>query len=266
MDIKTGALWTRLEDGATERIETGQYIGAAIPTDRGRYIALLTTGLYMIDGREVIKKLAAPEGMDIWLRFNDAKCDPAGRLWFGTMPLFPAPGRFGNLYKLDPGFTCVPMLKGVRVSNGLAWNAATDTMYFIDTPAKGADAFTYDIENGVAAGRRRVVEIADGYPDGMAIDAEDMLWIAIWGAGEVRRYNPVDGSLIGIVDVDARYTTSCCFGGPKNRTLFITSAMEGDGDHSHSGCVFVADVDISGTPASLFKESAMEMNEGEALI
>lgn len=245
------------KDGSTRYVETGQYISAAIPTDGGRYIGALTTGIYLLNESELIEKMAAPLDFPVWLRFNDAKCDPVGRLWFGTMPLFRGSGRTGYLYRLDPGWTCTPVVSGISVSNGLAWDERLGVMYYIDTSTKYVDVFGYDCACGHLSNRRHVAYIDNGSPDGMAMDVEGMLWVAVWGTGEIRRINPRDGSLLGIVEVPARFVSSCCFGGPDYQTLYVTSAMDGDTENPLSGRIFAAQTGISGMPATLFAEDSM---------
>jgi sugar lactone lactonase YvrE len=156
--------------------------------------------------------------------FNDAKCDPQGRLWAGTYAHdFRAAG--GALYRIDPDGTITTMLEGVGQSNGLAWSPDGATFYYIDSFAHTIDAFDFDATLGVIGRRRTIVKIplGEGAPDGMTVDCDGCLWVAVFGTGEVRRYT-TEGALLARVSISAPAVTSCAFGGIDGRNLFITSA------------------------------------------
>ena len=254
VDIKTGTLYRLSSSGEMRTLQTGQYLGAAIPTESGRFIGCMTTGIYMLGDDEVIEKLDSPEGMTVHQRFNDAKCDPRGRLFAGTMPLFSRyMGEGGGLYRYAGG-RAEKMPFDVILANGLAWSNDGRTMYFNDTPLSRIDAFDYNPEDGSLSNRREAVKVA-GAPDGMTIDAEGKLWTAIWGAGEVRRYDPETGEILQVVKVPAKFSTSCCFGGDDLKTLFITSAAEND-EAPLAGCVFACVPGVQGTDTVLYNDLA----------
>ena len=213
----------------------------------------MTDGVYLLDRTRLLKKLYTPENMALGMRFNDAKCDACGRLWAGTMPLFKEPAPVGKLYRFDGISRQQTMLGGIGTSNGMAWSADGKTMYYIDTGARGVDAFDFDEEGGMISNRRRIITVDNGWPDGMTIDAEGMLWVAIWGGGEVRRYDPESGECIGKVMVPSKNTTSCCFGGEKLDTLYITTSGEGFDDPG-AGKVYCVNCGVKGTPTVKFDE------------
>jgi sugar lactone lactonase YvrE len=162
---------------------------------------------------------------------NDAKCDPRGRLWAGTRdkdfsaPGRPiAPGRCG-LYRIDPDGAVTRVVGGVTLSNGMDWSPDGSTFYYIDTYTRAVDAFDFDMDRGTVRNRRTVVRIrsGEGLPDGMTVDSEGTLWVAIAGAGQIRRYSP-SGALLTRIDVPTPTVTSCAFGGAGGAELFITSA------------------------------------------
>jgi sugar lactone lactonase YvrE len=255
VDIKTGTLYRKRADEAVSQLQTGQYLGAAIPTVRGKYIALMTTGIYLVGETALERRVAIPEGLTIHQRFNDAKCDPAGRLFAGTMPLF---GQYmqqgGTLYRMD-GHGAIDAIPGaLTLPNGLAWTKDGRTMYHIDTVPGIVYAMDYDVNDGSASNRRPAFQVEDGKPDGMAIDEEDMLWIAIWGGGEVRRYDPKTGEVVEKVKVPARDVTSCCFGAKDMRTLFITTSGEGEMSNPQAGYVFSYQTKVPGAALSLFDD------------
>jgi sugar lactone lactonase YvrE len=155
---------------------------------------------------------------------NDGKCDAAGRFWAGTMALDERGGA-GALYRLDPDGHVETMIDGVTISNGLDWSDDGRLMYFIDTPTQSVDVFDFDLASGRIANRRSFARIdpVDGAPDGLTLDAEGFVWVALWGGSRVRRYAP-DGALDSIVRVPATYVTSCAFGGADLGDLYITTA------------------------------------------
>ena len=134
----------------------------------------------------------------------------------------------GSLYRLDPDLSVTTMLKGVTISNGLGWSPDGLTMYYIDTPTRGVDAFAFDPPTGEIADRRRIIDIPpdNGLPDGMTVDSEGGLWVALWGGDAVHRYLP-DGTLERIVELPCRVVTSSAFGGALLDELFITTASLG---------------------------------------
>ncbi len=231
----------------------GQCVGAMALREQGGFVAALTTGFYHYGADGAFVAAARPDPLSARVRFNDGKCDPKGRFIAGTMNLFPGERNLGTLFCLDVDGSVQAMLTGVTCSNGLAFSADARTMYYIDTGDRCVRAFAYDEATGALGASRVAVTFSgnDGFPDGMAIDNEGMLWIAHWGGGCVGRYDPRDGSQLARVDVPVRYTTSCCFGGPDMRTLYITSATEDD-DAPHAGGVFYADVGVQGPKGARF--------------
>lgn len=250
VDIKTGSLfiWDCKTRNLRE-IQTGQYLGAAVPAKKGGYLAAMTTGVYQVDDRG-LRCICRPGELQDNLRVNDGKCDPAGRFWFGTMGLFDdAPE--GSLFRLDPDGSCRRVLAGPRISNGLAWSGDGRIMYYIDTPQMGVDVFDCDPETGDISNRRRLISFPEQNPDGMTIDEEGKLWIALWGSGKVVRCDPEKGTVIGEVAVPAKHSSSCCFAGKNLDILIITSSGEGF-DDALAGCVFYAEPGIRGTPTRAY--------------
>jgi len=188
------------------------------------------------------------------VRFNDGKPDPWGGFCAGTMRWQgdAETGGAGRLYRLAPDGSVAELIAGVSVSNGLDWSDDRRTFYYIDSPAGGIDAFDTDPGTGTLSGRRRILDIvpADGMPDGMTLDADGCLWVAVWGSGELRRYTP-DGILDAVVSVPARQVTSAAFGGADLGTLFITTAREGftPADRAaepHAGDIFACTPGVTG--------------------
>lgn len=208
----------------------GQPVGAAALRRKGGLIAALQHGFAFINLEENwIEYLNDPEHHLPDNRFNDGKCDPAGRFWAGTMSMKALPAQ-GNLYCLDKDLSVSHQLGGVGCSNGLAWSPDQKTMYYIDTSTRRIAAFDFfsSSTRGVS-NMRTVVEIdpSAGLPDGMSIDTEGMLWVAMWGGGCINRYNPHTGGLLLSIPLPVSHVTSCTFGGEKLQDLYITSAQTG---------------------------------------
>jgi len=215
--------------GGNRTFELGQRVGAVVPRARGGVMLAMERGFASLDlGSGAIRFWADPEAHLPSNRFNDGKCDPQGRFWAGTISLDRQPGAAG-LYCLEPDGTVRTMLRGVTNSNGIAWSLDHDTMYYIDTPTLQVTAFDYDPRTGNITRPRPVVTIPpdSGKPDGMTIDAQGMLWIALWDGGCVTRWDPRTGRLLERVAVPARRVTSCAFGGPDLGDLYITTARVG---------------------------------------
>ena len=237
---------------------TDERVGTVVPMRNGNVLLALQSGIHELDLRTGQLTLLADTLTDPNLRFNDGKCDPAGRFWVGTLHLEQKP-KSGTLYRLDPDGHLHVMLRGITNSNGIAWSLDHRTMYYIDTPTLTVQAFDYDKATGDIANPRVVVRIPQGpaSPDGMTIDAEGKLWVALWCGGAVHRYDPQTGALLQQIRVPALLTSSCAFGGPDLKTLFITTARqaltpEERADFPLSGNVFAVTPGVAGIPACFF--------------
>jgi len=187
----------------------------------------LQTGFYFIDLQtKKLDFIADPEKEKIGNRFNDGKCDPRGRFVAGTLEILEKNGPLGALYVLDTDLSVRTLLPSgqTTISNGLAWSSDGKTLYYIDSPLKRVDAFDYNLDTAELSNRRTIITIENGYPDGMTIDTEGMLWIAHWQGSCVTRWNPNNGKLLRTVNLPVSKVTSCCFGGKNLDVLYITTA------------------------------------------
>lgn len=218
--------WLQLRSGQDESVNVGQPVGAVALRTNGGLVLAVRDGFALLDRKEAEPRLIC-ETDDPGIRMNDVKCDSTGRCWAGTMASDLTPG-VGALYRLETDFRVDKVLDDVTISNGLAWSPDDRTMYFIDSRSNGVDAFDYDAGSGAIVRRRRVVDVppASGVPDGMTIDAEGFLCVALWGGWAVHRYTP-DGTLDGIVELPIANVTSCAFGGAQLDELYVTSATVG---------------------------------------
>ena len=244
--------------GQDRRYPTGKRIGTVVPMRNGNALVALQTGIHELNlSTGQLTRLADPI-TDENLRFNDGKCDPAGRFWVGTFDML-GRAHAGTLYRFDPDGSTHVMLRRIPNSNGIAWSLDHRTMYYIDTPTLTVQAFDYDQGSGAIANARVVVHFPAGigWPDGMTLDAEGMLWVALWGGGAVHCYDPTTGALLRVVTVPAPFTSSCAFGGPDLRTLYITSARGGlspqqMAEFPLSGDVFATEPGVRGIAACFF--------------
>jgi sugar lactone lactonase YvrE len=262
VDIPSGRIFlTDVRSGASDVIQAPLPVGAVAPRAAGGFVAALEDGFWVV-GAGPAKLIARVAEARPGLRFNDGKCDPAGRFWAGTMAYDKAPG-VAALYRLDPNGTATRMLGGVTISNGLAWSADGRTMYYVDTPTQRIDSFSFEPSTGEISDRRPVVHIppAAGAPDGLTIDAEGGLWVALWGGGAVHRY--VDGRLDRVVPLPVSQPTNCAFGGDNLDELFVTSSAdelpaEQREAEPLAGSVFRLRPGLRGVPAATFAVDSPE--------
>lgn len=251
--LRSRVLWRSAGSDEHGELSTSAHVGAAVPVCGGGFVACLPEGPVRLLPGGGEQRLPGYPGDTGGLRSNDAKADPAGRLWLGTMAYDERPGA-GALYRLDPGADALAtVFTGLTISNGLGWSPDGATMYHIDTPTGRVDAYDYDLDNGQPSARRTFAEIGEGHPDGMCVDAEGGVWVALWAGGAVRRYTP-DGRLDRVVALPTPLVTSCAFAGPRLDTLVITTASVGRPDDPHAGLVYAHQpVDVVGRPADCFR-------------
>jgi sugar lactone lactonase YvrE len=177
-------------------------------------------------GQWVARTIADAPARD-GIRFNDAGVDPAGRVWAGSMHMTEAEP-LGELYRLDAGGRLNPVVKNVTVSNGLGWSPDGSRMYYADSPLRRIDVFDYDPATGEAFARRAFADLseAEGVPDGLTVDADGCVWVAMWGGSALRRFT-AEGQPDSVLPVPVSQPTSCAFGGPGLADLYITSARVG---------------------------------------
>jgi sugar lactone lactonase YvrE len=242
-------------NGLNRTIQLDQKVGAAVLRQSGGLVLALEHGFHMLDlETEQLTFLEDPESHLAGNRFNDGKCDPAGRFWAGTMSQQKG-GAIGSLYCLDTDRSVRKMIEGVTTSNGLGWSPDGKTMYYIDTPTKRVVAYDYDLATGKIGNVRTVVTIPEnsGAPDGMTVDAEGMLWVAQWNGWQVSRWNPHTDEQLASIPIPAACVTSCTFGGPGNDELYITTARKDAADaelaeQPHAGGLFRVKPGIQGLP------------------
>jgi sugar lactone lactonase YvrE len=242
---------------AHDTFECGEYVSAIALASHG-YIVTLQHDIAWFDGARIGERpLTVESGKRT--RFNDGYVDPGGRFWAGTMSLERKPAQ-GALYRIDmnPAPIVTRVLRDVTTSNGVDWSSNGRLMYYVDTGTRAIDVFDFDVERGTIANRRTFVAFpeADGKPDGLVLDEEDCVWIALWQGSAVRRYAP-DGRLLLQIDLPVSCPTKCAFGGADLDELYITTARtvlsdEQRAEQPHAGSLFVARAGVRGRRAREF--------------
>jgi sugar lactone lactonase YvrE len=236
-----------------------RHIGAVAPAVGGGYVLAAGTGFLIVDPAGSISELAQPEAGRSDVRMNDGACDPQGRFWAGTMAYDESPGA-GVLYRLELDGRCTRVLTGLTVSNGIGWSPDGATMYLADSGTRRVEAFDFDGGTGDISGRRALVHMEQPgvVPDGLTVDEEGGIWVAVWGGGAIQRY-AADGSLLATVRLPVERPTSCAFGGPDRATLFVTTARAGLDEialarQPDAGHVFRIDgLDVRGMPCAPYR-------------
>jgi sugar lactone lactonase YvrE len=278
--------------GIDESFPLANQAGCLVPCRNENFLLAAQTGIEKIrlttNGIEIIETNVKihPESEIPENRYNDGKCSPEGRFWFGSLNKQHQSGR-AALYVLD-GYGCRTAITGITNSNGLTWSPDGKTFYWIDTPTRRVDAFDYDPDNGKLRNRRTVITFPNidtkntntqknstksigtknigtenefeknfGRPDGMTIDSDGMLWIAHWLGGRITRWNPVNGTLLETIWVPVSRVTSLTFGGSDLKTIFITTASLGltpetQSQEPNAGGLFVYESKIAGLPVSCY--------------
>ena len=242
--------------GTDTTVQVSEVVSLALPRRRGGVVVGLPDGLHFLNGKQSIG-LVAIESERTDTRTNDGACDAAGRLWVGTMALDER-SSVAALYRVDPDYNVTTVLTGTTISNGLGWSPSGRSFYFIDSPTCRVDVFDCDLATGTLENRRpfAAVEVEGAVPDGLTVDAEGGVWVALHGGWGLRRYSP-DGELVGEVRLPVAKVTSCCFGGNDLRDLYVTTRKEGLSAAEHTaqplaGALLRLDVGVTGLPTDAF--------------
>jgi sugar lactone lactonase YvrE len=235
-----------------ETIATPERLGcfAFISGEQRRILAAFESGVGVFDcGTGTVEWLARPE-VGTGRRFNDGRVDRQGRFWIATMVEDPvrAGAESAALYRFDSRGLSVQET-GVRIGNGLCVSPDGGTLYFADSPRQSIHAYDLDQATGALSGRREFATVAEGYPDGAAVDRQGCLWSARWGAGRLVRHAP-DGSVLDLLPLPVQHPTCVAFGGPDLRLMFVTSAQHGPTapEDPSAGSVLLFKSDVAGLP------------------
>ncbi|MCW1960046.1 MAG: SMP-30/gluconolactonase/LRE family protein [Mycobacterium sp.] len=250
VDLLAGAIVAVASDGIVTRHPVPSSVASVIRRRRSGGLVIATEGGVVVCDEQFVEfRKFADLALDPTVRTNDGGCGPSGDFFVGTMAFDGRPGG-GALYRLTPEGRVVEMLGGVSISNGLQWSGDGSRVFYIDSLTHRVDVFDVDPESGEWFGRRPHIQIDDssGVPDGMAIDEQDGLWIALWGGGAVNHYDRT-GRLVETVKVSGvSQVSSCAFGGVDRDVLYITTSRQGlsDDREPNAGAVFAFPTNVRG--------------------
>jgi sugar lactone lactonase YvrE len=252
VDMLAGDVLALRPDGGVERRHVGTIAAALRPRRRGGAVIGVERGFALEEPDGTLTTL--PElWADTGVRMNDGGCDPDGRFYCGSMAYDKTPGA-AALWRLDPDGSTRVVLESVTISNGLEWSPDGSRAYYTDTDTGRVDVFDYDRDSGLQNRRTFVsVPTGEGRPDGLTVDAEGGVWVALNHSGTVRRYTP-DGAVDAVVEVTPRKVTACTFGGERLDELFITTSRENlaPDEDPPAGSLFRAEVGVRGLPIREF--------------
>lgn len=251
VNIFDGELWEYGLKNEKLRMHKFDCIVSAVVQRKNNDLILVTQkgiGIYDVETENFEVKVHPNEVYDKQTRYNDCKCDPAGRLYAGTMDLEGKPGK-GRLYCIEPDWSWRIVLDQVDYSNGLVW--IKDKMYYTDTYKGEVYRYDYDVKTGSFKNKRILCTFPAGQPDGMAADSKGNLWIALWGGCGIACVDPESGNVVGKVETTAQNVSSICFGGAEVKEVLITTAQkdltkEELKNYSKAGCVYIGKSDVEG--------------------
>jgi sugar lactone lactonase YvrE len=243
--------------GKDEYFDVGDVVGAiALAGDNQLIIALRHQLAFLDTQTGVVTSIIEIEADQENNRFNDGKCDPQGRFWFGSMS---SKANQAQLYRYDQDGSLHIMETGLTISNGLGWSPDQKTFYLTDSPQQKIFAYDFNATTGSISNRRTVVDLTHESfnPDGLTIDNQGYIWSAMWNGGCVIRFSP-SGEEVARIQLPVRLVTSCTFGGENLQTLYITTASVGlqqdeIDEYYYSGDVFALESQVAGLPSDSFR-------------
>jgi len=231
----------------------GQRVGTVVPRAQGGLVWAGDDGFFFLnEDTGVSTPIANPEPDLADNRFNDGKCDPAGRFWAGTIHLKKQPS--AALYCLHTDLRVEKKFSSVTNSNGIIWSRDGGTMFYIDTPSKKIRAFDFDTATSAITNERVIWDTSadTSVPDGMTIDNQDRLWIAFCHGAKVVCFDPATKTVEQQIDFPCIETTACAFGGPDLQDLYITTGLKPGLEEPLAGRLFVCRPGATGVPSSAF--------------
>lgn len=261
VDIPRGRLWRHhLASGETSSRDIGEPLGSVALIEGGGLLLAAKRGILVLAHWNATPWLWIPVEPDLPTQFNDGKCDARGRFIAGTAGT--EAGVKGTLYRIDHDGTATALVDGIGMSNGIDWSPDERFFYHVDTLAQAVTRYRWDADAGLPFDPITLIDVRseDGLPDGLSVDAEGCLWLAVWGASEIRRYDH-EGRFLGTIDLPTPNVSSCAFGGQALNELYMTTAAaaaptEGTAGRL-AGNVFVATIPMRGQSRSKFPSAGI---------
>lgn len=243
VDVPGRRLFTRDRSGAEYAVALSDRVTAVELGPKHRLLAVTSTGFSWLDpdGGRIEQIAVAVDDPDVSM--NDGAIDARGRCWAGSAARDDSAR--GVLYRLV-ATEVTEHVDGIGMSNGIDWSPAGDVLYHVDSTAGTVMAWDYDLDSGRLGSARVLCSVAStvGMPDGLTVDSDGGIWVAVWGLGQVWRLNPDDGEISAIVEVPTTFPTSCAFGGEALSTLYVTTAdYEGA---AGGGLLYAVEVPVTG--------------------
>lgn len=221
-------------------------------TENGRILAAMAENICFLNPDGTLTPFCIPKNFR-GRRFCDGKAGPDGRFYVGSKDA----GHHAAFYRISPDGTSRILLENIGTSNGLAWSPDGGTLYYCDSPDKKLEAFDFDAKTGDISGRRTIMGVPEGIGeyDGMTVDAEGMLWCAVWGSGKAYRINPHTGSVIDSISLPVQKVSCCAFAGENLDTLVITTSSYQTNPTREplAGCTFAVKVPVPGLKPYRFR-------------
>jgi len=258
VDVMAGLVLSYdLGEGLPATSRTGRAVGCVAPRRDGGLVCGVREGFGLLSAEGEFSLLSDVHGDRPYLQMNDGAVDMRGRFWAGSMSLEheKRPGT-AALYRLDPGAVHPSQeLTGISVSNGIGWSPDGLHCYYVDSDTRRIDVFEFDADSGTLRERKTLAEVQGALPDGIAVDAEGCVWVAMHGGWEVQRFTP-SGHVDRVVRLPGSQVTTCAFGGPDLSTLFIAVSAHGLDERALSsekaGYIFAFDPGVQGLPSQEF--------------
>ncbi|MFS2279218.1 SMP-30/gluconolactonase/LRE family protein [Microbacterium sp. OR21] len=252
VDAAAGDLLTLRDDGVVRQHVDDEYLAFVRPRRAGGFVAVGARTLHLADEPDGETRAAARLIDDPKVRMNDGCCDPAGRLLAGSMAYAATPGA-ATLQRIDADLAVTTVLESVTISNGISFTTEGSHAYYADTATGRIDVF--DVSDGDLVNRRPFVSIPSdtGAPDGLCVDHDGGVWVALWGGSVVHGYDS-SGALIETIPLPVPQVSACTFGGEGLSTLFITTSAQGLApDHgTEAGSLFAVELGVRGQPTLPF--------------
>lgn len=248
------------EDGKAKEYVFADNVTSVVLNQSGSmFLSLRNQWVLYDENKGLSETYVSLNDLDSSMRFNDGKVDPYGRFWIGTMSENGERGK-ASLYMVNKYGTLTESKKGLSLSNGLAWNKSGNKMYLIDTPTEKIWSFSFSKETQTLDEGQVVFDFQDmdGSPDGMTIDENDCLWVALWGGKSVVCIDPKEGKIVDTILLPVSNVTSCTFGGNELKTLYITTASDGLTaeqleEEPLAGSLFSCELEVAGAPSRKYE-------------